>query len=153
MVVYRIIREKFRHDALSTLGSQLYGGRWNPKGTAVLYTTSTPELGLVETLAHAPGVRYEDLPRYWLSQIEIPNNFRTYSVEDMPDYWQDKTYDRTQHWLQDWLENPDVLSLCLPSVLVPFSQNIIIHPEHPLFSEVRLLNQQPFPIDERLRRK
>ncbi len=150
MIVYRIIREKFRHDALSSVGSRLYGGRWNPKGTAVLYTTSTPELGLVETLAHAPDVRYEDLPRYWLSQIEIPDSLRSYTVEDMPEYWQDKTYDRTQQWLHDWLENPDVLAVGVPSVIVPFSQNIMIHPAHPRFTEVRLLSQQPLLIDERL---
>jgi RES domain-containing protein len=107
----------------------------------------------VETLAHAPDVRYEDLPRYWLSQIEIPDSLRSYTVEDMPDYWQDKTYDQTQQWQHDWLENPDVLAVGLPSVIVPFSHNIIIHPEHPLFSEVRLLSQQLLLIDERIWRK
>lgn len=153
MIIYRIIREKFRHDALSTEGSRRYGGRWNPKGTGVLYTTSTPELGLVETLAHAPAVRYEDLPGYWLSQIEIPDSLRSFQANEMPDFWQDKTYERTQNWLHDWLTKPDVLAIAVPSVIVPFSQNIILHANHPLFDQIRLLDQQPLRIDSRLWRK
>lgn len=150
MIVYRVIREKFRHTPLSVEGSMRYGGRWNPKGIGVLYTTSTPELGLVETLAHAPNVRYEDLPHYWLSMIEIPDSLQSYTEFDMPDFWQDKTYDQTQYWLLDWLKNPTVLAVAVPSVIVPFSQNVIIHAAHALFNQVRLIEQQPIRIDERI---
>ena len=149
-IVYRITREKFRDQALSAEGSKLYGARWNPKGIGVLYTTSTPELGLVETLAHAPGIRYEDLPIYWLTSINIPDDIRYYQREDMPLFWQDNNYERTQYWLNDWLVNPDVLAISLPSVIVPFSQNIIIHPQHPLYSNVTLVSQERIPIDRRL---
>lgn len=149
-IVYRIIREKFLDQALSSEGSRLYGARWNPKGIGILYTTSSPELGLVETLAHAPGVRYEDLPVYWLSSIEIPDDIRRYKPEEMPKFWQDKDYERTQHWLNDWLHAPDVLAIALPSVIVPFSNNILLHPRHKLFSEIQLIAQQKIPVDRRL---
>ncbi|MCE6989185.1 RES family NAD+ phosphorylase [Dyadobacter sp. CY323] len=149
-IVYRIIREKFRNQPLSAEGSRLFGARWNPKGIGVLYTTSTAELGLVETLAHAPGVRYEDLPTYWLSAIKIPDDIRVYSRLEMPGYWQAKSYERTQYWLKEWLVEPDVLAVSLPSVIVPFSQNIIIHPQHKLFSDIALVSQERIPIDPRL---
>ncbi|WP_031529413.1 RES family NAD+ phosphorylase [Dyadobacter crusticola] len=149
-VVYRIIREKFKDSALSAEGSRLFGARWNPKGIGVLYTTSTPELGLVETLAHAPGVRYEDLPMYWLSSIQIPDQIRYYARNEMPGFWQDRNYDRTQYWLKDWLISPDILAVGLPSVIVPFSFNIIIHPQHPDFEGVSLISQERIPIDRRL---
>ncbi|WP_407425962.1 RES family NAD+ phosphorylase [Arcticibacter sp.] len=149
-VVYRIIRERFLDQALSSEGSRLYGARWNPKGIGILYTTSSPELGLVETLAHAPGVRYEDLPVYWLSSIEIPDDIRYYKSEEMPRFWQDKDYERTQHWLTTWLKTPHVLAIALPSVIVPFSNNILLHPKHRLFSQIQLLTQQKIPIDRRL---
>lgn len=148
--VYRIIREKFIDQPLSSEGSRLFGARWNPKGTGVLYTTSSPELGLVETLAHAPGVRYEDLPVYWLFSITIPDNLKTYNTADMPDYWQDQNYERTQYWLKDWLSKPDVLGIAVPSVIVPFSHNVLLHPKHSLFDEVKVLSQQRIPIDRRL---
>ena len=148
--VYRIIREKFRDQALSAEGSRLYGARWNPKGIGILYTTSTPELGLVETLAHAPGIRYEDLPTYWLTSIEIPDDIRYYQRDEMPLFWQDKNYERTQLWLNDWLIKPDILAIALPSVIVPFSQNILLHPKHKLFIQIQLIAQEKMPIDRRL---
>ena len=149
-IVYRIIREKFRDQSLSTEGSRLYGARWNPKGTGILYTTSTPELGLIETLAHAPGVRYEDLPAYWLSSIEIPDNIRRYELKDLPAYWQDNDYQRTQYWLKDWLRKPDFLAIAIPSVIVPFSKNVLLHPVHELFNEIKLVDQKRIPVDRRL---
>lgn len=149
-LVYRIIREKFKDQSLSSEGSRLFGARWNPKGTGILYTTSSPELGLVETLVHAPGVRYEDLPEYWLSSIEIPDKIRTYHVRDMPPYWQDNNYERTQLWLTEWLKNPDVLAIAIPSVIVPFSHNVLLHPKHALFADVKLIGQERIPIDRRL---
>ncbi|WP_221389644.1 RES family NAD+ phosphorylase [Dyadobacter sp. NIV53] len=149
-VVYRIIREKFRDQALSAEGSRLYGARWNPRGIGILYTTSTPELGLVEMLAHAPGIPYEDLPTYWLTSIQIPDDIRYYQRDEMPAFWQDKNYEITQHWLNDWLIKPDVLAIALPSVIVPFSQNILLHPKHELFVKIQLIAQEKIPIDRRL---
>ncbi len=95
-ILYRIIRDKYRHDPLAVVGSRLFGGRWNPKGTGVLYATSTPELGLVEALAHAPAVRYEELPTYWVFSLDVPDDIRYYSREELPTYWQDETYEKTQ---------------------------------------------------------
>lgn len=148
--VYRIIREKFINQPLSIEGSRLFGARWNPKGTGVLYTTSTPELGLVETLAHAPNVRYEELPTYWLFSIEAPDNILYYQRNEMPDFWQDETYDRSQMWLRDWLQNPGHPAVAVPSVIVPFSYNIIFHPLHSQFAELRIIDQEIIPIDRRL---
>lgn len=151
--LYRIIRHKYRHEPLTVEGSRLFGGRWNPKGVGVLYATSSPELGLVETLAHAPGVRYEELPTYWVFSLEVPDAIRYYSRNELPDYWQDETYERTQAWLHEWLLNPDSLGVALPSVLVPLSYNVLLHPAHPLFSQIRVVAQEIQPVDRRLWRR
>ena len=116
----------------------------------MLYATSTPELGLVETLAHAPTVRYEELPTYWVFSLDVPDNIRYYTREELPAYWQDETYERTQSWLKDWLAMPDVLGVALPSVLVPLSYNIILHPAHSLFEQIRVIGQEVQPVDRRL---
>lgn len=148
--LYRIIRDRYRDEPLSVVGSRLFGGRWNPKGTSVLYATSTPELGLVETLAHAPAVRYEELPTYWVFSLDVPDDIRYYIREDLPAYWQDETYERTQGWLKDWLAAPDQLGIGVPSVLVPLSYNIILHPAHSLFEQIRVIGQEVQPVDRRL---
>jgi RES domain-containing protein len=149
-ILYRIIRDKYRHTPLSTEGSRLFGGRWNPKGVGVLYATSTPELGLVETLAHAPSIRYEDLPTYWVFSVEVPDDIRHISREALPEYWRDETYERTQGWLKDWLAAPDQLGVAIPSVLVPLSYNVLLHPAHPLFGDIKVVGQEVQPVDHRL---
>lgn len=153
ITLYRIIRDKYRQEPLSIVGSRLFGGRWNPKGVGVLYATSTPELGLVETLAHAPAVRYEELPTYWVFSLEVPDDIRYYQRDELPSYWQDDTYERTQSWLTDWLARPDSLGVGLPSVLVPLSYNVILHPDHPLFKQIKVVSQEIQPVDRRLWRQ
>lgn len=149
-LLYRIIRDKYKHDPLSVVGSRLFGGRWNPKGTGVLYATSTPELGLVEALAHAPAVRYEELPTYWVFSLDVPDDIRYYSREELPTYWQDETYEKTQTWLQSWLAVPDQLGVAVPSVLVPLSYNVLLHPAHRLFNSIQIAGQEIQPVDRRL---
>jgi RES domain-containing protein len=149
-ILYRMIRDKYRDEPLSVAGSRLFGGRWNPKGVGVLYATSTPELGLIETLAHAPAVRYEDLPTYWVFSLSVPDDIRYYTRPELPDYWQDDTYEQTQTWLKDWLSAPTQLGIGVPSVLVPLSFNIILHPQHPLFSQIAVIGQEIQPVDRRL---
>lgn len=46
-------------DLLRGEGSRRFGGRWNPVGVAMLYTSLTPEVAMAETLAHH---RYYGLP-------------------------------------------------------------------------------------------
>lgn len=140
--LYRIIRDKYHHEPLSVTGSRLFGGRWNTKGSSVLYATSTPELGLVETLAHAPAIRYEELPTYRVFSLEVPDDARYYKRNELPAYWQDETYDRTQGWLKDWLSMPDQPGVAIPSVLVPLSYDIVLRPDHSLFGQVRVIAEE-----------
>lgn len=147
---YCVIPDEFCHDPLSVEGSRKNGGRWNPKGMGVLYTTSSPELALMEVLVHNEADCFDDLPTYWTFTLDVPNNIRYVHRHQLPDFWRDETYERTQHWLTDWLKHPDTLGVAIPSVLVPLSCNIILHPEHPLFNQVRVVAREEQPVDKRL---
>ena len=52
MIVYRFANAKYSKD-LSGEGSKLFGGRWNNKGTAILYTSTSISLALLELLIHS----------------------------------------------------------------------------------------------------
>ena len=59
--VYRSVSPKYatESDLLTGAGSKRQGGRWNPRGVAVVYNSLTPETAMAETLAH---YRYFKIP-------------------------------------------------------------------------------------------
>ena len=151
LTVYRTVKAKYIHKPLATEGAWLFGGRWNPKGYPLLYTTSSPALALVESLVHQPRVKYEKLPKLYLFTLEVPDDsLTTWSLDDLPAYRNEESYERTQWILRDWLNEPTTLVVAVPSVVVPMSYNYLFHPAHSAFSQIRVLHQEPFPIERRL---
>ncbi|WP_445482309.1 RES family NAD+ phosphorylase [Larkinella rosea] len=153
------MKAKYVGEPLSTEGARLFGGRWNPKGYPLLYTTSSPALALVESLVHQPRVNYEKLPKLFLITLELPSVpfsenegtlVTSFPPETLPAFWNEESYERTQWILRDWLSAPQTLAAAVPSVIVPMSFNYLIHPAHPDFSSIRVVKQEPFPIEHRL---
>ena len=88
MLVYRIAKKDVIKD-LSGTGAKLYGGRWNHKGTAVVYTSETRALATVEFLVH---VSLSNAPRgLMIATIEIPCNIASEDVPrgSLPRGWRD----------------------------------------------------------------
>ena len=52
VLLWRITRKPFLAQALEGLGAKRYGGRWNSKGFAVVYTSESLELAVLEALVH-----------------------------------------------------------------------------------------------------
>lgn len=50
MTVFRLAAEKFKDD-LSGKGAEIYGGRWNPVGYALVYTSQSRALANPEIMA------------------------------------------------------------------------------------------------------
>lgn len=154
MQVYRINKEPYHYDPLSVIGSERYGGRWNPKGRGVLYTSQSPELALLETLVHLPPVRLAELPRLWLSTLSLPEEAETVfwiTPDRLPAYWQSGSLALTQSIVTDWLNEPFCLALAVPSAIIDLSYNMLLHPQHPAYAGVVVVGQRPLPLDNRLR--
>ncbi len=152
MQVFRINKEPYHTDPLSTVGSHRYGGRWNPKGSGILYTSRTPELALLETLVHLPPLILSELPQLWLSTIELPpDSVFWIDPAQLPSYWRSGSLASTQTILTEWLLTPFSLAVAVPSVIMPESYNLLLHPQHPAYAEVKVLGQRPLPLDSRLR--
>ncbi|UFH57833.1 RES family NAD+ phosphorylase [Spirosoma sp. KNUC1025] len=150
--VYRLIKERFLDTPLAG-GSAKRGERWNPVGVDVLYTSSSPELALVEVLANLMPIRLDELPTYYLITIHLPNEqaLKVYRVDQLPPDW--NTPVRTtqlQTFLGEWLTGTRELAVALPSAVVPFSTNVILHRSHAAFEQVSVESIQPFTVDGRL---
>ena len=151
MLVYRLIKERFLATPLSVEGSRRWGGRWNPPGSGVLYTSATPELTLLEQLVHLPTMPYDDLPRLCLLTLALPEQPRMMQPDELPANWRDEADFAANHTcLSNWLANPDVLAVGVPSAVVSESLNYLLHPWHPLFAGIEVIGSKPFPLDPRL---
>ena len=153
MNIYRINKAPYHTDPLSVIGSQRYGGRWNPRGTGILYTARSPELALLETIVHLPPLTLPELPQLWLSTLRLPDepNLVFWLEPDrLPPYWQTGTLAETGLIMSDWLQNPFALAVAVPSAILDEAYNILLHPAHPAFSRVEVLAQRPIPLDRRL---
>jgi len=84
--------------------------------------------------------------------LDIPDTQHTVSVADLPLDWQDESqYEFLQSYFADWLRQPTILTVSVPSAIVSRSRNYLLHTLHPAFmEEVKIVENAPFPIDTRL---
>ena len=149
MEVFRLSTAKYAND-LSGTGAKLHGGRWNQKGEAVLYTSGSRALALVEVLVHLTNAF---LPlNYQLISIYIPDNsIIELSTKSLPDDWKSiEPSDSTKKIATKWLINNEYLALRVPSVVVEGEFNYLINPLHSDFQQIKVLKIENFSFDDRL---
>ena len=146
MDVYRIHDRRFH--ALSGFGAGVRGGRWNPRGIPVVYTSPAYEGTLLEILAH---VEASPIPRgHVASRIDLPVGCEVLDLDedDYPD-WSDRTASRDIG--RDWVESRRSLALRVPShVAQPWGRNVLLNPRHPDFGRVRVVEVVDVGWDPRL---
>ncbi len=149
MLAYRLYKSTYIAEPLSAEGSRRAGGRWNPNGFPIFYASATPELALLEVVAH---LNPSFVPNFHLLVLDIPQPERIVSVSDLPANWRDDDqYEIMQNHLSDWLKQPKTLTVAVPSAIVIRSVNYLIHSENPQFGElVKIVENEPFEIDGRL---
>ena len=152
MEVFRIARTRYVADLTGT-GARLYGGRWNHEGSSLIYTSSTRALATVEFLVHVPiGLVPRDLG---IATIEVPDGAVPDQVTeaDLPLNWRQHPPPRELVRIgSDWAISKRSLLLAVPSAVVPGEVNFLINPAHPEMVQVKLIDTQPYALDERLDR-
>jgi RES domain-containing protein len=155
-LVYRIQKRQFVDSVLTGEGARLNGGRWNPMGVPLLYTSTTPELALLETLVHLNGTPIRDLPPFVLLTIELPDSVEVIEAADLPMSWDQIQFPNTLPFFLVPRFTPAYLTLAfsVPSIILRNSpsRNMLINPAHPLISQVKVLHVSAHEFDERLQK-
>lgn len=149
MIVYRISREPYAND-LSGHGSMLYGGRWNTKGKAALYTAGSIALAMLEVAVHiSPNNAPKD---FRLVKIQVPPVLiQKVNVEELNPGWRESPPSQfTQDIGDAFLMSKSHFILEVPSVVVPDEYNYIINPSHYAFENVKIISIEPISFDTRL---
>jgi RES domain-containing protein len=152
MRVYRIAKNQYIHD-LSGTGARMYGGRWNDKGIAIVYTSESRALATVEYLVHVPlSIVPTELS---IASIEIPDDTSQEEIltSELPAHWKDYPAPLELAELGTrWALTNDTLLLRVPSAVVDHEFNILINPSHSEMKQVTIAHIEEYRFDQRLLR-
>ena len=146
---WRLTKTRLLSGAWDGQGARRSGGRWNNVGIAVVYTSGTLSLALVEVLVHLPsGI----LPAYSAVRVDFDESLVS-AVEprELPGNWRDFPPPAETKAIGDrWIADGRSLVLRVSSVIVPNEFNYILNPSHPAFADITIGDPMPFPFDPRL---
>lgn len=149
---WRLLKTKYASDAFSGEGARLYGGRWNSRGTRIVYLAESISLAVLEILVHlqAPAV----LSAYSLISVSYTEDqVVTLPETDLPPGWdKDPVTDETRQIGDEWASSHSSLFLRLPSAIIPQEYNLLLNPQHVQFSGVEIGEPVRFRFDPRLLR-
>lgn len=151
--VYRIGHPLFIED-LSGEGGRLYIGRWNHKGTPLVYTAQSASLAVLEHLGHV--IHTTAYVPYILLELEIDaDQILPLSVVTayLPDNWYEaRGINLTRTIGTDWIKSKQSAILQVPSIHSPFEYNYLINPAYPGI-HVRVLQKRWYLYDHRFLRE
>jgi RES domain-containing protein len=152
ITAWRIVKAAFATRAFDGEGARRFGGRWNSRGTAMVYTAGSQALAVLEMLVHLDAS--ELLKHYRL----IPATFDETLVEvlnskTLPPTWRRRPSPAAVRALGDrWVASAGSLVLRVPSAIVPDESNYLINIRHADFRKLLIGKPQAFRLDSRLRR-
>ncbi len=146
---YRLSRSQYA--SYDGEGAKRAGGRWNSKGTRVLYLSENRALCVLEVLVHLT----DTLPdRYVLGEASIPDDLAYEEVLEstLSSEWKSlliSEQSQTRRIGDEWITRSSSAVLLVPSVVVG-EKNILCNPDHPDFRQIQFSSPVPFTFDCRL---
>jgi RES domain-containing protein len=146
---WRIVKEVHAGTAFSGEGAVRVGGRWNSRGTLMVYTSATQSLALLESLVH---LNPTFLFRYAVIGLEFPGSALEILRHDKlpPDWTSEPPATASKRLGDQWVREGRSAVLAVPSVLVRSEINYLINPAHPDFAKIKISKPEPFSLDPRL---
>ncbi|HPM84963.1 MAG TPA: RES family NAD+ phosphorylase [Candidatus Anammoximicrobium sp.] len=150
VTAWRIFKPKHAAAAFTGEGARLYGGRWNSKGTAVVYAAGSAALAALELLVHLAPQRMLEL--YQLCDVTFDEKIvKQVSHADLPANWRSDPAPQALKEIGDlWIASQTSAALRVPSAVIDTESNYLLNPAHPDFSRIQIGRARPFRLDPRL---
>jgi len=150
MRAWRIAKAKRATD-LSGMGAAIEGGRWNDQDVPAVYMGLTPAICCLETFVHAGG---EPTFPMKITCFELPADAALYWEPDpktLPEGWASLPADRPgMDFGTTWLKANTHLGLIVPSAVLVLERNVVINPNHPAVSRIKVVDVFDFMYDPRM---
>lgn len=150
MVVYRVGRTKYAND-LEGEGAMLFGGRWNNKSVACVYTSESRALAVLE---YTVNVGIDDIPRALsIITIEIPDApIKMLTVSDLPGDWKrSPSPSSTKEFGSKMLMQAAEPVIKIPSTVIPLEFNFLLNPMHSHSIKFSIIDIADFIYDVRIK--
>ena len=150
MLIWRLTREPHLTDVLKGEGARRFGGRWNSKGTAVVYAAESLELALLEAIVH---LDIDLLPKdYWQLCFDVEDALIEGPPKRLPKAWDTPPpYDPRVQGIGDrWVKSGASLGLRVPASVLPQRSNVLLNPAHADLGRVREVSRAKLEWPARL---
>ena len=141
------------HD-LTGKGAEITGGRWNRKGTPMVYAASSQALACLDSVVHVGGSIALPLNRY-LVQVLIPISvWKARTVFKIADHvgWDAQPAGRVSlDWGTAWASGKTTALAIVPSVIVPDETNVLINPSHAGAAGIKAKKVRKWTYDYRIK--
>ena len=150
---WRIVKKKHIGRAFDGGGARRMGGRWNSPGVAMVYTSATISLALLETLVHADQ---ENLAagRYVAIPVDIPATVGVRQIDRnmLPKGWRrwDPSLPELRKIGDECVREGRQAVLVVPSAVLPQERNYLINPAHKDVKRLIIGPPEPISIDGRI---
>jgi RES domain-containing protein len=149
ITAWRVVKHEFVATAFDGEGARRFGGRWHSRGRAVVYTSASTSLGLLEQLVHAEtGL----IPLYMTIPVTLNGHLtETIGQTRLPTGWRNSPPPfELQQIGNEWFDSNRSCILEVPSVIVPHESNFILNPGHPDFGALEIGAPIELALDARL---
>jgi RES domain-containing protein len=147
---WRIVRAARVHSAFTGEGGRVYGGRWNSRGTAVVYLSEHESLAALELFVHTMPLPPTE--RYLSFQLEWKDKLTEYfPLKNLPTRWnaEPPTFETMQIG-DEWIHRGKSVALAVPSVLSTSEMNFLLNPRHTDFHRIKISKPIEYRFDPRL---
>jgi RES domain-containing protein len=149
MIAWRLCSKRF--PPLTGEGARIAGGRWNEKGTKMVYCAESLSLAALESFVHfdsslLPG----DFVCY---ELTIPAGVavEVLDVTRLPADWASIPGPASiQAVGSAWVASGRSAVLVVPSAIIERERNVLLNPDHPDFVRITVGPPSPFVFDARL---
>ncbi len=144
MILFRVAKTPYSKD-LTGKGAQLSGGRWNPKGVPLIYTSETRSLAALEYLAHMDRSIMPAGVKILTIKFNSSCSIYNLDIKALPEDWNIDPYSGSLHSLTDiWLKSKNNFIMKVPSVVIPEEHNYLINPMNPDIKNTLIIDEIDF---------
>ncbi len=153
ITAWRIVKDERAENAFDGRGARLLGGRWNSRGIAIVYTSSTASLAALEVLVHLSPE--EDLRDFVIFACSFDESLiEEIDRKVLPRDWKQYPPPEALQRIGDrWALDGTSAVLRVPSVIIDSEFNYLLNPAHRDFAKIQIAAPAPFSLDMRLIRR